>query len=65
MDSLPVVKLPAREVPEDSTQRVGGFSFFQMSPEPSSEERMRILEVAGLLDFWNDPAEDVYCGGTS
>ena len=25
-----------------------------------SEELMRLAETSGALDFWNDPAEDIY-----
>jgi hypothetical protein len=28
--------------------------------EPTVNERHRMLENGGSLDFWNDPAEDIY-----
>ena len=28
--------------------------------EPTADERHRLLENGGSLDFWNDPAEDIY-----
>jgi hypothetical protein len=29
-------------------------------PEPTSRQRMTIIEVSGVLDFWDHPEEDVY-----
>lgn len=28
--------------------------------DPTSDQLMRIVEVSGLLDFWDDPREDIY-----
>ncbi len=28
--------------------------------EPTADERHRLLENGGALDFWNNPAEDIY-----
>ena len=28
--------------------------------DPTPEQRMRLVEQSGTLDFWNDPAEDGY-----
>jgi len=28
--------------------------------DPSSEQRMRAIELSGSLEFWNRPEEDVY-----
>ncbi len=28
--------------------------------EPTADERHRLLDDGGALDFWNDPAEDIY-----
>ena len=28
--------------------------------EPTSEQRMRLLESSGALDFWSAPEEDIY-----
>ena len=28
--------------------------------EPTSEQRMRLLESSGALDFWSAPGEDIY-----
>ena len=28
--------------------------------DPSLEQMMRIVEVSGTLDFWDDPREDIY-----
>ncbi len=28
--------------------------------EPTSEQRMRLVELSGTLDFWDRPEEDVY-----
>lgn len=28
--------------------------------DPTSDQLMRIVEVSGSLDFWDDPSEDIY-----
>jgi hypothetical protein len=30
--------------------------------DPTTEQALRIVEVSGALDFWLNPAEDVYHG---
>ena len=31
-----------------------------ISADPTADERLRLLESSGSLDFWNHPGEDVY-----
>ena len=36
---------------------------YPVPSDPTSEQMMRAVEVSGVLDFWNDPAEDIYSTG--
>lgn len=59
--TLPTVVLP--EPGEDEPMTSGGDVIFQCvcdSPDPTPAQRHRLIELCGALDFWDDPAEDVY-----
>lgn len=28
--------------------------------DPTESQRLRLIELSGVLDFWDDPEEDVY-----
>ncbi len=28
--------------------------------DPTAQQHMRIIEASGILDFWDDPGEDIY-----
>ncbi len=57
------LELPPREVRDNDPQTtIGNVVVVRTaSPsEPTSEQRMRIVEVSGALDFWERPGEDIY-----
>ncbi len=33
---------------------------FPVAADPTPEQMMRAVEASGVLDFWNDPQEDIY-----
>ena len=63
MKPLPVIRIGAREIHENEPLTSGVSPPVQVSnvpTDPTSEQRMRIVEVSGTLDFWDHPQEDIY-----
>ena len=60
--SKAIISIPPRNVDEEETEttylRVS--STIYHPSDPSTEDQMRIVEASGTLDFWSDPAEDLY-----
>lgn len=51
--------IPAEEAPTQTF--AGPNSITQSGPaDLSTDDLMNAAEVSGVLDFWNDPAEEVY-----
>lgn len=59
-----VVNLPTRSLEDDFpnllTHRESVTRVIVVPPEPTRVQRMAIIEASGSLEFWDDPAEDVY-----
>lgn len=54
---------PARASGEDQAETTGGNSIMRVIPEPSdptAQQRMRLIELSGVLDFWDGPEENIY-----
>lgn len=63
MTTLNPVNVGARDIAEDQPETSGGNHIFQVVSTPSDptpEQRLRIVEASGVLDFWDDPREDIY-----
>ena len=64
MTAAEIISIGAREIGEDEPVTTGArrpIRFFSDGPsEPTSEQRMRIVEASGTLDFWDRPEEDIY-----
>jgi hypothetical protein len=57
---LKIVKADLRiDVSSVRTTSSSGVCRFS-SDEPTADERLRLLETSGTLDFWRHPDEDVY-----
>ncbi len=61
----PIAMNPPPERVEDAeSQTVAGntcMTVVSSSPsEPTPRQWMRLVEMSGTLDFWNDPDEDIY-----
>ncbi len=33
---------------------------FPNPPDPSEKQHLRLIELSGVLDFWENPKEDIY-----
>ena len=58
-----VIDLEPFEVRENPTETQPGDVVYQWvtgASDPTSEQLMRIVEQSGTLDFWDNPAEDLY-----
>ena len=42
------------------TSYEGSSSTIMYPSDATTDDQMNIVEASGTLDFWNDPAEDVY-----
>jgi len=65
MTVLPLNGMPiegdVRKIDANQPETVGGSHFVRLQPsDPTAEQRMRLIEVSGALDFWDDPREDIY-----
>ena len=65
MNVLPLKGMPikgdVRQIDANQPETVGGSHFVHLQPsDPTAEQQMRLIEVSGALDFWDDPREDVY-----
>ena len=58
------LKIEPREIGPQETETTVVCRIVRIPPEvpsdPTPEQRMRIVEVSGTLDFWDRPEEDVY-----
>lgn len=58
------IRLAPRELNENEPQTSGGDPLIRIASEspldPTVDQRMRIVEVSGTLDFWDRPEEDIY-----
>ena len=48
----------AETLQSETTGEKGVLRIFQS--EPTAKQRMRLIELSGVLDFWDNPSEDVY-----
>lgn len=58
-----IIEIGAREIHEDEPVTTAPWRPIHILNEPSDptgEQRMRIVEVSGTLDFWDKPEEDIY-----
>ena len=63
MTEVSVIDIGAREIGEDEPVTTAASLPVLVSDAPSDptlEQRMRIVEVSGILDFWDRPEEDIY-----
>jgi hypothetical protein len=60
MENLTVIKADLVVDASRLTTEPGTRTVYILADDPTSEERHKLLETSGTLDFWNDPAEDVY-----
>ncbi len=56
------IDVGARQIGEDEpvTSMMRPPIFISAPSDPTPEQRMRIVEVSGTLDFWDNPEEDIY-----
>lgn len=59
-----IIETPSREIESDfpsaytfSTARE---NIIVHPSDPDEHQRMALIEASGVLDFWNDPEEDIY-----
>ena len=48
------------DAPETSGGNVATTTLPPPPADPTSQQRMRLIEISGTLDFWNSPEEDIY-----
>ncbi|MFQ5411857.1 MAG: hypothetical protein ACE5EC_06150 [Phycisphaerae bacterium] len=44
----------------DTTAEGSVFAIINTPSEPTTQQGMRLIEISGSLDFWNDEDEDLY-----
>jgi len=52
-----------RDVASDGAATIGGKKMTQIIPaptDPTAKQVMRLIEVSGVVDFWDRPEEDIY-----
>ena len=64
MSTAERIKIGAREISDDEPVTTAASRPIRVSSDapsdPTSDQRMRIVEVSGTLDFWDRPEEDIY-----
>ena len=62
IDRSQIIDLEPREFSEDFETAASHAPILVSTPftEPTSEQRMKAMEMSGSLDFWDRPEEDVY-----
>ena len=62
MSTVTIMDIGARTIGEDEplTSWVSPFVFVSAPADPTSDQRMLIVEASGTLDFWDRPEEDIY-----
>jgi len=64
MNDSQAISIPPREVLDDepvTTVLHFPVRYGNAGPaDPTSEQMMRLVETSGVLDFWDDPDEDIY-----
>lgn len=52
-----------REIGDEQVETTIGNVVLQQvpnPPDPSEKQRLRLIELSGVLDFWENPKEDIY-----
>lgn len=52
-----------RETGAEQPETTMGNVIFQVIPgpsDPSEKQHLRLIELSSVLDFWDDPEEDIY-----
>ena len=44
----------------DETHTIGAPMPIVDNSDPNLGQRMKLMELSGVLDFWDDPEEDIY-----
>lgn len=64
MTRLELIDIGSREIRENESETSAVNPPVWISSDslldPTSTQRMRIIEVSGTLDFWDRPEEDIY-----
>jgi hypothetical protein len=56
-----VLDIPPRLIGENEPETTSTAKLIRVdSDDPTPEQRMRIVEASGVLDFWKRPEEDIY-----
>jgi hypothetical protein len=62
-NKVEMLDLQPKTLDEEGTETGAPPTFRIVQPEPedpTTEQCMRAVEASGVLDFWDDPIEDVY-----
>ena len=64
MSAIPAQRIESgiREINEDQPETVSGAMILPVGApsDPTAKQQMRLVEQSGVLDFWDDPEEEVY-----
>ena len=55
-----IIDIKPKVIDEQETETFSTHPPVPIASDPTIEQRMRIIEVSGVLDFWDDPREDIY-----
>jgi hypothetical protein len=62
MSSATQIFLKPRDLDDEETQTTVMYASicYTVPADPTPEQMMRAVESSGTLEFWDDPAEDIY-----
>jgi hypothetical protein len=55
-----IINIKPKQIDEQQTETFSTHPPVSIVSDPTVEQSMRIIEISGTLDFWDDPSEDIY-----